>query len=56
MEKLEFLQSQKKITEAQIEALDRMNAAEMWGMKIMLKVGLEEIDRQIGEIEAGDIL
>lgn len=53
---LEYLQSQKQITEAQIKALDAMNAAEMWTMVIMLKATLAEIDRQIDELESGDIL
>lgn len=53
---LEYLQSQKLITEAQIKALDRMNDAKMWGLMILLKGGLAEIDRQIDEIQAGDIL
>lgn len=56
MEKLEYLQSQKLITEVQIEALDRMGDANMWAHEIMLKGGLSEIDRQIDEIQAGDIL
>ena len=56
MNKLEYLQSQKLITEAQIKALDRMNDAHMWGLMIMLKAGLAEIERQIDEIMGGDIL
>lgn len=56
MDKLEYLQIQKLITEAQIKALDRMNAAEMWGLMIMLKAGLAEIERCIDEIMGGDIL
>ena len=50
MEKIDYLQSQRAIIAAQIEALDRMNAAEMWGLMIMLKAGLSEIDRQIDEL------
>lgn len=50
MEKIDYLQSQRYIIAAEIEALDRMNAAEMWGMMIMLKAGLKEIDRQIDEL------
>lgn len=53
---IEYLKSQKLITEAQIKALDQMNAAEMWGLMIMLKAGLAEIDQQIDEIMGGDIL
>lgn len=50
MEKIEYLQSWRAIKAAEIEALDRMNAAEMWGLMIMLKAGLAEIDRQIDEL------
>lgn len=50
MDKIEYLQSQRAIYAAEIEALDRMNAAEMWGLMIMLKAGLAEIDRQIDEL------
>lgn len=56
MDKLEYLLSQKLITQAQIKALDAMNDAKMWGLMILLKGGLAEIDRQIDEIEGGDIL
>lgn len=56
MEKLEFLQSQKLITEAQIKALDRMKIASAFEWMIALKAGLEEIERQIDEIIGGDIL
>lgn len=50
MEKIDYLQSQRAITAAEIEALDRMNAAEMWGLMIMRKAALVEIDRQIDEL------
>ena len=53
---IEQLKSQKLITEAQIKALDAMNAAEMWGLMIMLKASVKEIDRQIDELESEDIL
>lgn len=56
MDKLEFLQSQKLILQAQITALDRMNDAHYWGLIITLKAGLAEIDRQIDEIIRADIL
>lgn len=50
MEKIDYLQSQRAITAAEIEALDRMNAAEMFGLMIMRKSALVEIDRQIDEL------
>lgn len=53
MSKLEYLQSQKLITEAQIKALNAMNDAHYWGLLILLKAGLTEIDRHI---MGGDIL
>lgn len=56
MTKLEFLQSQKLITEAHIKALDRMQVASAFEWMITLKAGLVEIERQIIEIESEDIL
>lgn len=56
MDKLQYLQSQKLITEAQIKALDRMQVASAFEWMIALKAGLVEIDRQIDEIMGGDIL
>lgn len=56
MDKLQYLQSQKLITEAQIKALDRMHVASAFEWMIALKAGLAEIDRQIDEIMGGDIL
>lgn len=56
MDKLQYLQSQKLITEAQIKALDRMKVASAFEWMIALKAGLAEIDRQIDEIMGGDIL
>ena len=56
MEKIEYLQSQKLITEAQIKALDRMKIASAFEWMIALKAGLEEIERQIDELQSGDIL
>jgi hypothetical protein len=56
MDKLEHLQSQKLITEAQIKALDRMRVASAFEWMIALKAGLAEIERQIDEIMGGDIL
>jgi len=53
---IEQLKSQKLIYQAQIKALDAMNDAHFWGLMIMLRAGLAEIDRQIDEIQAGDIL
>lgn len=53
---LEFLQTQKLITEAQIKALDRMQVASAFEWMIALKAGLVEIERQIIEIELDDIL
>lgn len=56
MNKLEFLQSQKLIMEAQITALDKMRVASAFEWMIALKASVVEIDRQIMEIEGGDIL
>lgn len=56
MTKLEFLQSQKLIIEAQIIALHRMQVASAFEWMIALKAGLVEIERQIIEIESEDIL
>lgn len=56
MEPIDFLQRQRAIYAAEIVALDRMNAAEMWGLMIMLKAGMAEIDRQIDELIGDDIL
>lgn len=53
---LEFLQSQKLITEVQIKALDKMRVASAFEWMIALKAGLAEIERQIIEIESEDIL
>jgi hypothetical protein len=56
MEKLEYLQSQKLIYEAQIKALDKMRVASAFEWMIALKAGLAEIERQIDELENSDIL
>lgn len=56
MTKLEYLQSQKLITEVQIMALDKMQVASAFEWMITLKAGLTEIERQIMEIEGEDIL
>jgi len=56
MEKLEYLQSQKQIFEAQIEALDRMRVSSAFEWMIALKAGLKEIERQIDLILGDDLL
>lgn len=56
MNLLDYLKSQKLITEAQIKVLDRMQVASAFEWMIALKAGLAEIDRQIDEIMGGDIL
>lgn len=56
MNKIEYLQSQKLITEAQILALKKMQIASAFEWKIALEAGLVEVERQIAELEMGDIL
>lgn len=56
MDIITYLQVQKLIEEAKLKALDRMNSAEMFGLMIMVKAGIAEIDRQIDELIGSDIL
>lgn len=55
MSKLEYLQSQQLIFQAQITALDKMRVASAFEWMIALKAGLAEIERQIDEILMEDL-